>query len=158
SIFYWYLLRKGYWTFMYLPISTIINKAPLQYAMAYIYSEQDNLDLTYFNDFHIQKIIQSIDEFEEYLDTKIKENKSIDRLLDAKFSLNDRQKQLLHYLVSDLDPSVSVSSHSLLHTVSRQTAIRDLGYLEEKKLIQPKRSGKFVKYYPTERLLGYIAE
>jgi Fic family protein len=158
SIFYWYLLRKGYWTFMYLPISTIIKKAPLQYAMAYIYSEQDNLDLTYFNDFHIQKIIQSIDEFEEYLDTKIKENKSIDRLLDAKFSLNDRQKQLLHYLVSDLDPSVSVSSHSLLHTVSRQTAIRDLGYLEEKKLIQPKRSGKFVKYYPTERLLGYIAE
>jgi Fic family protein len=158
SIFYWYLLRKEYWTFMYLPISTIIKKAPLQYAMAYIYTEQDSLDMTYFNDFHIQKIMQAIDEFEEYLDTKINENKSIDLLLDSDFELNDRQKQLLHYLVSDLEPSVSVSSHSLLHTVSRQTAVRDLGYLESEKLIMPKRSGKFVKYYPTEKLLGYISK
>ncbi len=48
ALFYWYLLKKGYWTMMYLPISTVIKQSPIQYAMAYIYTEQDNFDLTYF--------------------------------------------------------------------------------------------------------------
>ena len=153
GLFYWYLLRKGYWTFMYLPISTIIKKAPLQYAMAYIYTEQDNLDFTYFYDFHTQKIIQAIEEFEQYIDTKVDEKRSIDDLLDKKFDLNDRQKQLIHYLISDVNPSASVTSHSLLQNISRQTAVRDLKFLEKKNLIYSKRSGKYIKYYPTEKLV-----
>ena len=40
-IFYWYLLRKDYWAFSYLPISTIIRKSPAQYVKSYVYSEQD---------------------------------------------------------------------------------------------------------------------
>jgi len=153
ALFYWYLLKKGYWTFMYLPISTIIRKAPLQYAMAYIYSEQDNLDFTYFYDFHISKIIQAIDEFENYIDTKVNEKKNIDLLLDKKFNLNDRQKQLIHYLISEASPSASVASHSLLHNISRQTATRDFKFLEKKNLIYSKRSGKYIKYFPTEKLI-----
>ena len=154
ALFYWYLLKKGYWTFMYLPISTIIRKAPIQYAMAYIYSEQDNLDFTYFYDFHISKIIQAIKEFENYIDTKVDEKKSIDILLDKKFSLNDRQKQLIHYLISEASPSASVASHSLLHNISRQTATRDFKLLEKKNLIYSKRSGKYIKYFPTEKLIA----
>jgi len=139
---------------MYLPISTIIRKAPIQYAMAYIYSEQDNLDFTYFYDFHISKIIQAIKEFENYIDTKVDEKKSIDILLDKKFSLNDRQKQLIHYLISEASPSASVASHSLLHNISRQTATRDFKLLEKKNLIYSKRSGKYIKYFPTEKLIA----
>lgn len=154
SIFYWYLLRKDYWTFMYLPISTIIRKAPLQYAMAYIYTEQDNWDFTYFYDFHIQKILQAIEEFERYLDTKVDEKKLVDSSIDKKFELNDRQKQLIYYLISDTDPSASVASHALLHNISRQTAVRDLKYLESKKLVYTKRSGKYVKYFPSDKLLA----
>ncbi|MDC1205365.1 Fic family protein [Candidatus Pacebacteria bacterium] len=153
AIFYWYLLRKEYWTFMYLPISTIIKKAPMQYAMAYIYSEQDELDVTYFFDFHIKKILQAINEFEEYLDEKIEENSQIEKNIGGKFNLNERQKQLIYYLVSDKNPSVSVSSHMTLHNISRQTASKDLGALEGHKLVIPKRSGKFIKYYPSKNLL-----
>ena len=153
AIFYWYLLRKDYWTFMYLPISTIIKKAPIQYAMAYIYSEQDELDSTYFFDFHIKKILQAINEFEVYLDEKVKENNQIEKSITGKFNLNERQKQLIYYLISDRDPSVSVSSHMVLHSISRQTASKDLGMLENYKLITPKRSGKFIKYYPSDSLL-----
>ena len=35
AIFYWYLLRNNYWTFMYLPISLMIKRAPTQYGMAW---------------------------------------------------------------------------------------------------------------------------
>ena len=157
SLFYWYLLKKDYWTFMYLPISIIIKKAPMQYAMAYIYSEQDNFDLTYFCDFHIQKILQALEEFEVYLDTKVDEKKSISGYLDEKFYLNDRQKELIYYLVSDSNPSASVSSHALLHNITRQTAATDLKYLESKKLIFSKRAGKSIKYFPTQKLIAEVS-
>lgn len=155
AIFYWYLLRKDYWTFMYLPISTIIKKAPMQYAMAYIYTEQDDFDLTYFFDFHVKKIMQAITEFEGYLDEKVKESSEIEKTLSSKYELNDRQKQLIYYLVSDKNPSVSVSSHMTLHNVSRQTASKDLNTLEGYGLVDSKRSGKFIKYYPSEKLCQY---
>ena len=67
TLFYWYLLKKKYWTFMYLPISLVIKRAPIQYSMAYIYSEQDSHDATYFFDFHIRKIMQALDDFNEYI-------------------------------------------------------------------------------------------
>jgi Fic family protein len=158
SIFYWYLLRKGYWTFMYLPISTILRKVPLQYAMAYIYSEQDNQDVTYFLDFNLKKVLQAITEFEAYIDTKISEKHSIEDSIGKKLSLNDRQTQLIFYLVSEADPSASVSSHSVLHSITKQTAIRDLKDLELKGLIEGRREGKYVKYYPTKKLMSKVAE
>ena len=59
TIFYWYLLREGYWAMQYLPISLVIKEAPIQYGMAFVYSEQDEFDLTYFFDFHMRKLMQA---------------------------------------------------------------------------------------------------
>ena len=89
SIFYWYLLKNNYWTFMYLPISLMIKKAPAQYGMAYIYSEQDGGDLTYFFDFHIRKIMQALTDFNSYVMRKTEENRQIDRIVSEKVKLFD---------------------------------------------------------------------
>lgn len=148
ALFYWYLLRKGYWTFMYLPISTVIKKAPKQYAMAYIYSEQDNHDLTYFFNFHIRKIIQAIDEFKIYIDRKVQENKAVTKLISKTIPLNERQKQLIYYLISDPNSSTTVSSQANFNNISRQTAAKDLKQLEAAKLVFSRREGKYIRYYP----------
>jgi Fic family protein len=108
-------------------------------------------------DFHIEKIIQAMQEFEEYLDTKIGEKRSVEESIGKKLSLNDRQVQLIYYLVSESNPSVSVSSHTILHAVTKQTAIRDLRDLETKELIESRREGRNVKYYPTKKLLSSIS-
>lgn len=158
ALFYWYLLRKGYWTAMYLPISTIIKKAPLQYAMAYLYAEQDNNDVTYFYDFHIKKIVQAIAEFERYLSTKFDEKHLVEEKLSKTLVLNERQKQLVYYLVSEKHPSVTTSTHARLHATSRQTAMSDLKYLEKKGLIRAQREGKYVRYYPTTPLVVSVSE
>ncbi|MFA5829898.1 MAG: Fic family protein [Candidatus Gracilibacteria bacterium] len=155
ALFYWYLLKKGYWTMIYIPISTVIKHAPMQYAMAYIYSEQDNFDITYFYDFHIKKIIQALEEFESYIDKKTRENRKFDDVLGTQMSLNERQKQLLHHLISDDKASVTVTSHSGIHNVARQTAAKDLKELENKGFLIAKREGKFVRYYSSEKLMGY---
>ena len=152
ALFYWYLLKKGYQTIMYVPISIVIKSAPMQYAMAYIYSEQDNFDLTYFYDFHIKKIIQALEEFESYIDRKTKENHKLDDVLGIQISLNDRQKQLLHHLISDDKSSITVTSHSGIHNIARQTGAKDLKELENKGFIISKREGKFIKYYPSDKL------
>lgn len=153
SLFYWYLLKNDYWAFSYIPISTVIKKSPAQYAMAYIYTEQDSNDLTYFFDYQIKKIDQAITEFENYFEKKLKQNKNIDKILDSKVNLNERQKQLLHYFISDKNGSTTSTTHSEINTISRQTAAKDLKKLEKIGLVKSYREGKFTKYQATKKLI-----
>lgn len=153
ALFYWYLLKNNYWTFMYLPISSIIKKSPIQYSNAYIYTEQDDLDLTYFYDYHMRKIMQAIEEFNIYLDKIVNENKQIDSLLGKEYILNERQKQLVHYLLAEDEYAyVTASSHGTLNRVGRITAAKDLKYLTEMELLTSKKVGKFVYYYASNIL------
>ena len=155
ALFYWYLLKKGYWAMIYIPISIVIKNAPLQYAMAYIYSEQDGHDITYFYDFHIRKIIQAIEEFESYIARKAKENSRLDYILGGQILLNDRQKQLIHHMISDEKASTTITSHSQIHNISRQTGAKDLKELEDKEFLVSRREGKFVRYYPSDKLSSF---
>lgn len=157
SLFYWYLLRKNYWTFMYLPISLTIKKAPIQYAMAYIYSEQDAYDATYFFDFHIRKIMQALNDFNEYVVRKISENKEIDKIISTNLYLTDRQKHLLHYLASDSNTHTTITSHAILSSISRQTAAKDIKELEKVGLVLGEREGKYIKYRATKKLLEALS-
>ncbi len=153
ALFYWYLLKKGYWTFMYLPISSIIKNSPSQYTNAYIYAEQDDLDLTYFYDYHIRKIMQSLEEFKKYVDRINAENKQIDITLGKKMILNDRQKQLIHYLLSESESSyVTASSHMSINDIARRTAFSDLKQLEKRGFLESKKEGKYTKYYVSHKL------
>lgn len=154
TLFYWYLLRKKYWTFMYLPISLVIKQAPTQYAMAYIYSEQDSYDATYFFDFHIRKIMQALDNFNEYVSVKILENKEIDKIISHDLQLVDRQKYLIHYLISENNVYITITSHATLNNISRQTAAKDIKQLENAGLITGVREGKYIKYHATPKLLS----
>lgn len=154
TLFYWYLLRKNYWTFMYLPISLVIKRAPVQYAMAYIYSEQDLYDATYFFDFHIRKIMQALNDFNEYVSRKILENKEIDKIVSRDVHLSDRQKYLIHYLISENNTYTTVTSHAILNNISRQTAAKDIKELEKIGLIVGEREGKYIKYRATKKLLA----
>ena len=41
ALFYWSMLRHGYWLFEFIPISRIILRAPSKYGLAYLYTETD---------------------------------------------------------------------------------------------------------------------
>lgn len=152
ALFYWYLLKKGYWTFAYIPISTVIKKSPAQYAMAYIYTEQDNNDLTYFFDYHLSKITQAMTDFNHYIEKQLDQNQKVEKLISDEVPLNDRQKQLVFYYISEKNASTTTTSHSTVNDVSRQTAMKDLKTLEILDLIKPSREGKYIRYYATDKL------
>jgi Fic family protein len=151
-MFYWYLLKKGYWAFAYLPISRTIKRAHAQYIKAYVYSEQDNLDLTYFIDYNIRKIELARREFEEYLDYQSKKNSQMRAISKSKYELNDRQIKLLQYLCDNPDGRTTNKAHMSINDISRMTAFNDLKYLEKHRFIFPKRVGKEVIYYGTEKI------
>ena len=151
-LFYWYLMKKGYWAFAYLPISKIIKKSPNQYTMAYVYSEQDNNDLTYFIDYNFRKIKLALKDFIEYLEDQSKNNLQMKKKSEQKHDLNMRQVQLLQYLYGDSDERTSLKAHMNINQVSKMTANKDLKDLVKKEFLVPKRQGKFVYYYGTEKI------
>ena len=48
ALFYWAMLRQGYWIFEFLSISPFLKRTPEQYARAFLYAETDESDATYF--------------------------------------------------------------------------------------------------------------
>ena len=70
-LFYWTMLREGYWLAQYLSISAILRNAPVQYARSYLYTETDGNDLTYFVIYQLQVIGRAIASLHEYLARKV---------------------------------------------------------------------------------------
>ncbi|MGH9083530.1 MAG: Fic family protein, partial [Acidimicrobiales bacterium] len=48
ALFYWCMLHNGYWLVQYLSVSSILRRAPAQYARSYLRTETDSNDTTYF--------------------------------------------------------------------------------------------------------------
>ena len=140
SLFYWYLWRKGYWHFSLLPISLLIKKSAKQYMNAFIYSEQDNNNLTYFIDYNLKKIQEAKKEFVDYVNRRSKRIERDERdyvLKDdytkskAKLKFNERQLKLLRYFMRKPNEKTNVSQHSHKHSVTKVTAVADLKYLKD---------------------------
>jgi Fic family protein len=142
TIFYWYLLRNKYWAFSYLPVSRAIRSSPALYRDAYLYSEQDENDLTYFIDYNIRKIRQAKLEFENYLKRKVKENLKMTGISRSKYGLNDRQIQLLRYLFKNANATTTIKTHSLIYEITRITARKDLENLEKANFLSSKKIGR----------------
>jgi Fic family protein len=156
TIFYWYMLKNDYWAIAYLPISMVIKRAPRQYTYSYIYTEQDNLDLTYFFDYHIKKIVKTIDEFREYVDRIQNENKEVEAKLQAVLIANDRQKQSIHFLLSDPGQYLTITSHQNMNGISRGTARTDILSMEKKGLLRSIKVGRNVRFYASDKLKKMI--
>lgn len=152
ALFYWYLLREKYWAFGYLPLSKIIKNSPAQYRDAYIYTEQDDSDLTYFIDYNLKKIIQAMREFEVYAERKWKENSNMTKIARGKHQLNDRQIQLLRYYYKNKDATTSATTHMKVNETSRLTAMKDLKGLEDRGFVTSKKIGRTVFYYATDKV------
>ena len=151
-IFYWYLIKEGYWAFVYLPISKAIKQSPKQYSMAYVYSEQDDNDMTYFIDYNIQKIKLAIKEFREYLKNQAKENLNMKKKSETAHNLNTRQVQLLQFIHGDSEERTNLTMHMNINQVAKMTASKDLKDLVNKGFLSRKKQGRSVYYYGTAKI------
>lgn len=151
-LFYWYLIKKGYWAFVYLPISKTIKKSPKQYIMAYVYSEQDDNDLTYFLDYNIRKIKLAVEDFKEYIKKQSQKNLQMKKRCDEKYGLNIRQVQLLQYLHGDNGERTTLTAHMNVNQIAKMTASKDLKDLEKKGFLTSTKQGRHIYYYATDKI------
>ena len=68
SIFYWYVLSRGYWLFEYMPISRIILRSKKKYTLAYLHTENDGSDVTYFLQYNLSCINEALTDLLTYLE------------------------------------------------------------------------------------------
>ena len=154
ALFYWYLLKNNYRGFAFLPVSRVIRNSPAQYRNAFLYSEQDDNDLTYFIDYYIRKIEQAQRDFENYLDRKASENKKMVSLAQSKYSLNERQIQLLRYFNKNTGATTTIMLYAGIYNVTRLTAGKDLKELEKLGFIISSKKGREKPFRGTDKIVS----
>lgn len=156
AIFYWYMLRKGYWLTEYLSISRIIKDTKSQYEKAFLYSEIDDNDLTYFISYHIKTMEKAFVKLKEYISNKQKEVFQSAQFMKIP-EVNDRMAQILKIIHDDADRILNTKEMESRFNVSNYTARKDLkslvnlGFLD---IIQVnKQKQNFIKSSNFENIL-----
>ncbi|SFV71328.1 hypothetical protein MNB_SV-13-2142 [hydrothermal vent metagenome] len=149
AIFYWFMLQNGFSFFEYLSISKLLKVAPVKYGMAYLYTEIDENDLTYFLYYQADIILRAMDELFQYLDEKSQEFEDVvDLLENSKLSdnLNFIQKNIVKKAMKNPGRIFTVKEISNAYEVSDNTARKYLKKLAQYKLLAPVKEGRMVKY------------
>ncbi len=156
AIFYWYMLKKGYWLTEYLSISRIIKDTKIQYEKAYLYTEIDQNDLTYFITYHIKTMEKAFVALIDYINYKQKKVFQAAKFMKIP-GVNDRMAQILKIIHDDPDRILNTKEMESRFNISNYTARNDLkslvklGFLE---IIQVnKQKQNFIKSSTFEKTL-----
>ena len=82
ALFYWAMARHGYWLCEYVSISRILKKARGKYSRAFLYTESDDNDATYFVLFQARVLLQAIADLQKYLQRKANESRQAESLTE----------------------------------------------------------------------------
>lgn len=152
SIFYWYMLSRDYWLFEYLAVSRRIVRSRKEYDLAYLYTEYDELDLTYFIKYNIECIDDSLSDLFKYVKEKQKEQREVRNIVNEKLGLNIRQIDIVRRFRQEPDKLFTIKGIKSSYGITYGTARSDLLFLEDKGVIKKKQAGKeFVFLFNKDR-------
>ncbi len=156
ALFYWQMLKCRYWLFEYLPISRILIRDPARYERAYLYSEQDYGDITYFIHYHLGLVIQAIEALHAYINRQLQAVREASKIVRAFPGLNHRQADLLQDCLKHPGKRYTIRGHGGLHRVAYATARADLLDLMTRKLLHGAKEGKRYVFWAPDNLLSRI--
>lgn len=153
ALFYWSMLQQKYWLVEYISISSIIKKAPSKYGRAYLHTETDENDLTYFIIYHLDIIQKAIRELHSYIADKTQSVQLIEEVLrKSTLKFNHRQISLLSHALRNPSAEYSIKAYQNTHNIVYETARADLQYLEEKGVLIKRQTGRSFSYYPSDQI------
>lgn len=151
ALFYWQMLHSGYWLFEFLSISQFLRKAPVQYGTAFLHTETDGNDLTYFIIHQAGIIRRAVKELHEYVARKSSETRTSLEALQRHPELNHRQQALIAHAIRHPGFAYKIAGHGARHGVVYQSARKDLLELAGLSLLEQRKVGRaFVFVAPKE--------
>lgn len=146
ALFYWVMARQGYWLCEFVSISRILKKARAQYARAFLYTETDDNDATYFILYQLKVLTRAIADLHTYLERKARELREADELVRRstrlRAELTTRQLDLLAHALKNPHAEYTIDSHRRAHGVAYATARSDLYALARRKLLDKRKRGR----------------
>jgi Fic family protein len=161
ALFYWVMAREGYWLCEYVSISRILKKARAQYARAFLYTETDDNDATYFILYQLGVLTRAIRDLHTFLDRKAAEIREVEDLVRGsralRAELNSRQLDLLTHALKQVRAEYTVESHRRAHGVAYATARADLLALARRGLLEQRKRGRAFVFVAPEDLRARMA-
>jgi Fic family protein len=162
ALFYWYMANQDYWLMEFISISEIIKKSPRKYTLAYLYTETDDNDVTYFVIHQLQIIVQAINALYEHLNKQSQEISETERLLYTNHALqnklNYRQVAIIKHALKHPNMHYQIEGHRQSHNVTYDTARNDLLNLDKLGLLLKQKTGKAFTFIAPADLRKRIEE
>ena len=150
TLYYWYVMKKGYWLMEYTSISRIIKASQTKYGLAYQYSETDESDITYFLRFNLTCIEKAIDSLRAYILRKAEEQREIVRMIESNPDLNINEMSILKDYSKERS-LFTIKELSIRYPISYQTARSCIKHLCELRYVKPmSKDRKAVLYVVTD--------
>ena len=146
ALFYWYMLKQGYWLTEYMSISRIIASAKKSYEKSFLYTEADNNDISYFVHYNLKVLEKAFKALQIYIKRKQDERHAAARYLRIG-NINERQAQILQMFNDDPHIVLTVKVLQLKFYISPTTAKHDIVGLVEKGLLKEISFNKVKKGY-----------
>jgi Fic family protein len=157
TLFYWSLLHEGYQLAEYLTISNILNNAPIKYGRAYLLTETDAGDLTYFFLYQLEVLSRATTELRQSL------RDSAQNLRDAQARaqrlddhLNHRQLVVVDHALRHPGFRYTAESHAASHRITTQTARTDLDALVKADILVRTQDGRRFTWHPSPDLASLL--
>lgn len=157
ALFYWYMLKQGYWLTEYLSISRVIAKSKKSYEKAYLYVENDQMDLGYFVIYNLKVLEQSFNQLKDYIKKKQNEKQSANVFLKLG-NINERQAQILSIFANNPKEVITIKDLQAKFLITPTTAKNDIigllerGFIKEISFNKVKRG--YIKDEKFDELLG----
>ncbi len=155
ALFYWTMAHNDYWVMSYVSISGIIKRAQRKYYRAFLHSETDENDITYFLLHQIDSIKKAFTQLGDDIKQEERIRSPIERMQAG--NLNQRQVTLLQQAIQNPLQSFLAREHQVRNNISYPTARADLLALAADGFFIRKQSGKEFLYFPADDLLTLLS-
>lgn len=162
ALYYWSMLKSGYWLSEYVSISSVLKKKQSAYIESYLHAESDGADASYFVANQLDVIVQAVDDLRSYLARKNRERIKSEALLKPSSkigrSINHRQRELLLDAIRHPDAEYNIAAHQAGQQVTYATARSDLMGLVELGLMEHVKQGKRFVFSPVADMTARLQE
>ncbi len=146
TLFYWVMMKHNYWLMEYVSISSVIRQKQKEYLKAYVHTESDDNDLTYFILQQLEVIREAIKSFHSHVARQAQRDQDILEMFkcsELRKELNLRQIALIRNALANPGNTYTIQSHQNSHACSREATRKDLLKLSDTyELLQKFKDGK----------------